>query len=151
MKKTCPGCKKEFELNIQPGPKRKFCSRKCQLEVYFASRNKPGVPRGKAADVEEIADLSPASWAASVFRDYELSEGEKQLVFVGLEALVIARDREEEWKLRNQAMGRFQSILAQLNLPKLEEEEKVETAPVVEPVRASKPSIDPRAQLRVVS
>lgn len=99
--------------------------------------------------VEKI-DLSPAGWAKWVFKHHELDGSQQQLVMMGLEVLTVARDSEEDFKDRLKAMGRFQALLHQLNLPKLDvEEEEEEEKPVS--VAQPRPSVDPRKQLRAVS
>lgn len=96
---------------------------------------------------ETEIDLSPAGWAKWVFKNFNLSGSQQQLVMMGLEVLTVARDGEEEFKVRMVAMGRFQAIISQLNLPKLEEvEEDVEETPT--PVIVARPAVDPREQLR---
>ncbi len=160
MNKRCPICSTPFPRSIGPGnPNKEFCSEDCRYKAKNATRR---ARRGssyehsismnknkKQSQETEKIDLSPAGWAKWILKSHDLDASQQQLVMMGLEVLTIARDPEEDFKSKMAAMGRFQAIISQLNLPKLEDaEEEEKDVPIIRVVR---PSVDPRKQLRVVS
>lgn len=153
--RTCPACEETFPIHSGPGAPQKFCSEDCRYgdknRIRRARRGhsyEHNASMNNSAKQSETIDLSPAGWAAWVFKNHDLDGSKQQLVMLGLEILTVARDSEEDIKTRMNAMGRFQAILSQLNLPKLEVEEVEEDTPIISVVR---PSVDPRKHLRAVS
>ena len=155
--RICPNCDEPFPIPSGPGAPQKYCSDSCR----YTDKNKKrrakngssfeGDPMDKSTKQgeAEAINLSPAGWAAWIFKNHDLDASQQQLVMIGLEILTVARDGEEDIKVRMAAMGRFQAVISQLDLPTIvEDEEEEEVAPIIHTTR---PTVDPRKQLREVS
>lgn len=112
----------------------------------------PGPKRGAPGSREKPRrDQTPDEWADEIRSKYTLGETDLQLLELAKIALTAGRDTGLKSKERMTAIGRFQLVVRQLNLP---EESAAKPESQVPPARAAvKPAVrvDPRlGMLRAV-
>lgn len=114
--------------------------------------SEPDPKRGAPETPETVpAGQSPEEWAATIRSEHRLSRTDLQLLELAVIALTAGRDMSLKSKDRMTAIGRFQLVVRQLNLPESEEKPAEAGRPSRQVVKPVAHREDPRvAFLRAV-